>query len=67
MWMKNTSIELSVAFINSNQMITEIKDLEPHNTKSICSRSNDIVSAIEMNKNWFKENNIRIFSRVTIP
>ena len=67
MWMKNTSIELSVAFINSNQMITEIKDLEPYNTKSICSRSNDIVSAIEMNKNWFKENNIRIFSRVTIP
>ena len=27
MWMKNTSIELSIAFINSNQMIAEINIL----------------------------------------
>ena len=67
MWMKNTSIKLSIAFINSNQMIAEIKDLEPYSTESICSRNNDIVSAIEMNRDWFVKNNIRVFSKVNIP
>ena len=33
MWMKNTSIELSIAFISSNQMIAEIKDLDPYSTE----------------------------------
>ena len=67
MWMKNTPIKLSIAFINSNQMIAEIRDLDPYSTESVCSRSNDIVSAIEMNRDWFVENNIRIFSKVYIP
>ena len=67
MWMKNTSIELSIAFINSNQMISEIKDLDPYSTESVCSRSSDIVSAIEMNRDWFVKNNIRVFSKVNIP
>ena len=66
MWMKNTSIELSIAFINSNQMIAEIKDLSPYSTESVCSRSSDIVSAIEMNRDWFVRNNIRVFSKVDI-
>tara|TARA_B100001996_G_scaffold359917_1_gene325558 strand:+ start:380 stop:790 length:411 start_codon:yes stop_codon:yes gene_type:complete len=66
MWMKNTPIELSIAFISSNQMIAEIRDLEPYSTESVCSRSNDIVSAIEMNRDWFVKNNIRIFSKVNI-
>ena len=67
MWMKNTSIELSIAFINSNHMIAEIRDLKPYSTDSVCSRNNDIVSAIEMNRDWFVENNIRVFSKVEIP
>tara|TARA_B100001250_G_scaffold187472_1_gene161094 strand:- start:828 stop:1238 length:411 start_codon:yes stop_codon:yes gene_type:complete len=67
MWMKNTSIKLSIAFINSNKMIAEIKDLEPYSIESVCSRSNDIISAIEMNKDWFVKNNIRVFAKVNIP
>ena len=66
MWTKNTSIELSIAFVNSNQMIAEIKDLDPYSTESVCSRSSDIVSAIEMNRDWFVKNNIRVFSKVNI-
>ena len=67
MMMKNTSIKLSIAFINSNKMIVEIRDLEPYSTDSVCSRNNDIVSAIEMNRDWFVKNNIRVFSKVDIP
>ena len=47
-------------------MITEIKDLDPYSTESVCSRSSDIVSAIEMNRDWFVKNNIRVFSKVNI-
>ena len=67
MWMKNTSIKLSIAFINSNQMIAEIRDLEPYSTDSVCSRNSDIISAIEMNRDWFVKNNIRVFSKINIP
>ena len=47
-------------------MIAEIRDLAPYSTESVCSRSSDIVSAIEMNRDWFVKNNIRVFSKVDI-
>ena len=48
-------------------MIAEKRALIPFSTDSVCSRNNDIVSAIEMNRDWFVENNIRVFSKVDIP
>ena len=58
MWMKNTLIDLSVAFIDRDRKITEIKDLQSESLESICSSRGNIIAAIEMNKGWFKENNV---------
>lgn len=67
MWMKDTYIKLSVAFINREKKIVEIFDLEPENLESVCSSSRDIIAAIEMNKGWFSKNDIKLLSKVELP
>ena len=67
MWMKNTYIELSVAFINREKKIVEIFDLEPGSLDSVCSVNRDIIAAVEMNKGWFEKNRIELFSRIALP
>jgi Uncharacterized conserved protein len=52
MWMKNTYIPLSVAFIDQDGIIVNIEDMEPHTTTSHCS-SGWVGYALEMNQGWF--------------
>ena len=58
MWMKDTLIDLSVAFITNDKKITEIKNLQAGNLESVCSSDRNVIAAIEMNKDWFKDNKV---------
>ena len=52
MWMKNTYIPLSVAFIDQDGVIVNIENMEPLTIDSHCS--NGLVRyALEMNHGWF--------------
>jgi uncharacterized membrane protein (UPF0127 family) len=66
MWMKNTNLPLSVAFIDQDRTIVQINDLQPLSTESVCSRSERIIAAIEMNKDWFEENGLKEGSQVNL-
>ena len=66
MWMRNTKIPLSVAFIDENYLIREIKELKPLNLNSVCSRSESIKFALEVNQGWFAEKNIKIFNKIIV-
>ena len=57
MWMKNTSIPLSIAFIKEEGVISDIYNLYPFSTLSICS-TDKVKYALEVNRGWFKENEI---------
>jgi len=57
MWMKNTPLPLSVAFISGNGRILEIYDMVPFSEESICSTQKARM-AVEVNQGWFKKNNI---------
>ena len=57
MWMKDTPLPLSVAFISSNGRILEIYDMVPFSEESICSIQRARM-AVEVNQGWFKKNNI---------
>lgn len=57
MWMKNTSIPLSIAFIEEEGVILDIYNLYPFSTLSVCS-SDKVKYALEVNRGWFKENEI---------
>ena len=65
--MKNTYIELSVAFIDREKKVVEIFDLEPGNLDSVCSVSGDIIAAVEMKKGWFSKNKIELLSSIALP
>ena len=57
MWMKNTLIPLSVAFIDAEGRILNILDMEPQ-TLDAHTAAGPAVYAIETNKGWFVENKI---------
>jgi uncharacterized membrane protein (UPF0127 family) len=58
MWMKNTLIPLSVAFIDASGTIINIADMQPHSEQSHCA-STPAVFALEMTKGWFAQRGVK--------
>jgi uncharacterized membrane protein (UPF0127 family) len=58
MWMKNTLIPLSVAFLDAEGRILNIEDMEPRKLDSHCSKG-AASYALEMNVGWFKQRHIK--------
>ena len=58
MWMKNTPLPLSVAFIDAAGAIVNIEDMAPHTEQSHCAAS-PVTYALEMRQGWFAERGIR--------
>lgn len=58
MWMKNTFLQLSVAFIDESGKIVNIEDMKPQTTESHCAKK-PVRYALEMNQGWFKQKNIK--------
>ncbi|WP_408639478.1 DUF192 domain-containing protein [Noviherbaspirillum autotrophicum] len=63
MWMKNTLIPLSVAFIDEAGKIINIEDMEPQTLESHCAKK-PATYALEMNRGWFKQRNIKAGSTI---
>ncbi len=57
-WMKNTPIELDLAYLDSDGKIRQISSLYPYSLDAVESASDDILYCIEMNRGWFAKNNI---------
>jgi uncharacterized protein len=58
MWMKNTRIALSVAFIDANGRILNIAEMEPYSEEAHPS-AGVAAYALEMNRGWFKKQGIK--------
>jgi uncharacterized membrane protein (UPF0127 family) len=63
MWMKNTLIPLSVAFIDDAGTIVNIADMEPHSEASHCA-AQPVRYALEMNRGWFAARGIKPGTRL---
>lgn len=57
MWMKNTLIPLSVAFIDERGEIANIADMQPQDETTHCA-SRPVRFALEMNQGWFRKRGI---------
>ncbi|MFP5392655.1 MAG: DUF192 domain-containing protein [Gammaproteobacteria bacterium] len=58
MWMKNTLLPLSVAFIDAQGRIVNIEDMQPQTLDTHCS-DKPVKYALEMNLGWFKQKHIK--------
>jgi len=58
MWMKNTLIPLSVAFIDDRGAIVNIADMEPQTEASHCA-AQPVRYALEMNRGWFVSRGVK--------
>ena len=67
-WMKNTLIDLSIGFFDKNRTLVDVKEMKAvvsvmetnlpsHQSKSLAKY------ALEMNKEWFTKNKIKLGSR----
>lgn len=58
MWMRNTLIPLSVAFLDQDGTIINIEDMQPQTENNHCARR-PARYALEMNLGWFRERGIQ--------
>ncbi len=58
MWMKNTLIPLSVAFMDDNGKILNIEDMQPKTENNHCAKA-PARYALEMNLGWFTAHGVK--------
>jgi hypothetical protein len=58
MWMRNTLIPLSVAFIEDDGSIVNIEDMQPKTESSHCAKR-PVRFALEMEQGWFAKRGIK--------
>ena len=63
MWMKNTLLPLSVAFIDDSGTIINVEDMAPQTEDSHCARR-PARYALEMNRGWFAARGVKPGSRI---
>ena len=64
--MKDTKIPLDIAFIKEDGTIESIKELNPFTLLPVYS-DGDVLSALEVNRGWFVENNINVGDKIVVP
>ena len=63
MWMKNTFVPLSVAFLDERGTIVNIEDMQPHTEQSHCAAA-PVLLALEMGQGWFAQRGIKPGARL---
>lgn len=62
-WNKNVDFDLSLAFLDDDYNILEIKDMDAQSEESCCPKSNKVKFVVEANKDTFKNLGIKIGNR----
>ena len=58
MWMKNTLVPLSVAFMDERGVILNIEEMQPQTEDTHCAAAPALL-ALEMSKGWFAQRGIK--------
>jgi uncharacterized membrane protein (UPF0127 family) len=58
MWMKNTLIPLSVAYLADDGTVVNVEDMKPQTEDSHCAKK-PVRFALEMNKGWFASKGLK--------
>ncbi|HOL64184.1 MAG TPA: DUF192 domain-containing protein [Accumulibacter sp.] len=63
MWMRNTLLPLSVAFLDAQGRILNIEEMQPQSDNNHCA-ARDAQYALEMNRGWFASKGIKPGTRI---
>lgn len=63
MWMRNTLIALSVAFLDDDGTIVNIEQMQPKTETSHCAKR-PVRLALEMDRGWFEQRGLRPGSKI---
>lgn len=63
MWMKNTLIPLSVAFIDAQGRVINMADMAPQTETNHCTQRNAMY-ALEVNRGWFRKHGVSAGTQV---
>jgi len=63
MWMRNTLIPLSVAFLDADGIIINIEEMQPETLDNHCAQK-PAKFALEMNAGWFKSHGVATGSKI---
>lgn len=63
MWMRNTLLPLSVAFIDDDGTIVNVEDMQPQTDDSHCAK-HAVRYALEMNADWFAKHGAKSGARI---
>ena len=63
MWMRNTYLPLSVAFLDADGVIINIEDMQPQTESNHCAKK-PARYALEMNQGWFAQRGIKPGTRL---
>ena len=63
MWMKNTLVPLSVAFLDEGGSIINIEDMQPQTLDAHCAKK-PARYALEMSQGWFRQKNVKPGAKV---
>lgn len=58
-WMRNTKIPLDIGFFTADGVLREVYPMYPMDERSVKSRRDDLLIALEMNQGWFAKNGIK--------
>jgi uncharacterized membrane protein (UPF0127 family) len=63
-WMKDTPLDLDIAFVAADGKILEIKTMTAGDTETTASTSSQVRLAVEMSAHWFKRSGIKVGDRL---
>jgi len=71
-WMKNTYVDLSIAYINQKLKIVDIQEMKATSPLEVTEPSTypskkPAMYALEMPKGWFKASNIKVGQSIKLP
>jgi uncharacterized membrane protein (UPF0127 family) len=67
-WMKNTTIPLSIAYIDAKGRITDLLDMKPLDDKLPHYVSSEpVLYALEVNQGFFDEHGVKVGDRARLP
>jgi uncharacterized membrane protein (UPF0127 family) len=65
-WMKNTRIPLDIGYFSSDGVLKEIHAAKPFDLSGVPSRSKEIQFVLELNLNGFRDQGLKIGSRLNL-